>query len=287
MTEAEIQDQFVLWLKTKGYEEYFRDPNGGAGAKMDSMGLLKDRPLLIEFKKRVDARGVRYSKSNPSSIERKVCNSLITLFGVPSVIPAWSRRTVPEVWVVAERFSKEATNALSAMLEKRSYEWYFKYKFGEWNGTSFASLGFGPARRVSVTQWGKVKFPLMPWPGQKRRPTRGLDEHRAIAVEMGVEVLFDEMLRHARRLSLPVSCHRGSINLGSPSAVGVWAVDSGAKGLCVATHLERAAQIFGGNACLNPLPGTAAPTRGYLGPRRFLISVGEVEEYWRTLAPSR
>lgn len=290
MDEAEIQSQFVRWLAGRdGYEEVFIDPNGGAGALVDSIGLVAGRAVLIEFKRRVSASTVRYSQKSPSSIERKIRNALIDLFA-GRILDGWARDTVPLVYVVAESIPISASVALRELLEERSQEWHFQYEFGQWDGTGFRSLAAGPLDSVAVVEWSNVVFPEMRWPGEKREPRRTLTELRQVAADRGVGALFDEMLVQARRLGLTVSCNRENLILRGRSTAkrrvcavaSIWPRDSGKDGLCVGTSVEGAAGVFEAEPA--PLPGVAAAASGYLGERRFLRSSDQVAQYWTALS---
>jgi hypothetical protein len=51
MDKQDIQKSFTDWLaSTGGYLEEVSDPNGSAGALCHSLGMMKDKPILIEFK---------------------------------------------------------------------------------------------------------------------------------------------------------------------------------------------------------------------------------------------
>ncbi len=297
MNEAEIQSQFVCWLTARnGYQEVFADPNGGAGALMDSIGQLSTsrRAVLIEFKRQVAASGVRYSPTMPSSIERKIRNSLQALYE-GRILDDWARQQVPLVRVVAGRISESACRALKLLLEERAPQWHFEYEIGEWDGAGYRSLARGPVESIAVTEWQNVTFPEMPWPGEKRLPRRKLAELREVAATRGVVTLFDDMIRGARSHRLTLSCNRENLVLGGRAnaesrfcrVASIWPGDSGTPGLCVGTSVEGSAAFFGVRTDPSMLPGTPAPIRGYLGERRFLATSGQILQYWTALTAGR
>lgn len=294
MYEVEIQQQFVQWLTARdGYRELFNDPNGGAGATVDSIGFVGQRPVLIEFKRRVIDSAIRYSPIASTSIERKLRNSLQALYQ-GNLLELWKRDSVPLVLVVAGTVPVRERTTLKELLEQRAEEWRFEYEFGVWDGTAYCQLGSGPASPVVPGDWATVRFPEMPWPGAPRLPSRTLQELSEIAYERGAGLLFDEMIVQARQRGLGVSRNRDNLVLGRApvgskrrrAVCSIWPTDSDAHGLCVGTSNEGAATVFGRGSEPMRLPGVAAPPRGYLGDRRFLRSTEEIEAYWRLLTGS-
>jgi len=288
MNELDIQTAFVRWLgNSRGYTEHFSDPNGGAGALCDSVGTIEERPLLIEFKSTVDPALVAYSADRGSSIERKVCNTLKRLHE-GSLLPNWSKDTLPLVWIIAEVIRTEAQAELHRMLLDRSQAWSFVYEFGTWAGDEYAPLEKGPPIQPDIAKMQEVVLPDLPWPGERRLPRRHPDELRAIADARGVAPLFDQFMKQAEQLGLRTKCNRDSLNLQAETpntssrlnVISVWPTDSGEGGLCVAADRERLARCFPGFETAAAAPCLQAPSRGYTGDRWYLRSDNEVATFW-------
>jgi hypothetical protein len=289
MNEQEIQESFTDWLaSTGGYIEELSDPNGGAGALCDSVGMIGDRPVLIEFKRTVTPSIVAYSPEKSSSLERKVRNTLEDLHN-EKFLKHWNKETVPLIWIVAERISQDAADMLNTVLSERTEEWCFEYEFGVWSGLAYSGLSKGPNTPVRPELLQSVSFPSMPWPGEKRSPKRNLDEFRNIARQQGAREIFDYLIDRVHQQGFSTEFHRNSINIKAPvpntkkkhNVIGIWPGDSNQKGLCVSADRKRLAECFpDSKAKTCTSPGANAPAGGYLGPRVYLASHIEAKAFW-------
>ena len=287
---ASLNRTAVKWLTQKcHYSEKFSDPNGGAGARCDSIGIIDGRPVLIEFKREVTSSMVPYSRNTGSSIERKIRNSLEALSS-KRMLADWDKSSWPRIWIVAERISKPACEKLNEVLSRRSKDWCFVYEFGEWNGAEYVRQGKGPSDLPHVGKpWMFSGVPEMEWPGEHRLPRRNYDAFQKIAEKMGVRELFDKFMEKALGYGLKVKCNRDNLNLRASNpqsgtymnVISVWPGDSGSNGLCVAEDVERLRLCFPNQKSnQTALPGIPAPHRGYMGQRRFLASDSEIASYW-------
>jgi hypothetical protein len=293
MDELEIQNGFVAWLATtRGYKEVFSDPNGGSGAKCDSIGFVAPTsgmqlPILIEFKTVIKKNQIAYSPNASSSIERKICESLRDLHS-NKLECNWKKDLTPLVWIVAESIPTESRKLLCSMLVQRAQEWLFNYEFGEWSGTTYKSVGTLDIGSQSKTSFYHVQLPYWPWPGEKRELRSTIDDFRQIARAKGVGTLFDFMIKLARQNRLSMRCNRESLNLQALDSttgkrvniISIWPSDSGNKGLCIASNRLRIQSCFPVSDESNPCPGKPAESRGYLGERRYLSSERDITEYW-------
>jgi hypothetical protein len=289
MDEQEIQQSFTDWLTgTGGYLEELSDPNGGAGALCDSVGMIGDRPVLIEFKRAVTPSIVAYSSKKSSSLERKVRNTLEDLHN-EKFLKHWNKATIPFVWIVAERISQDASDRLNTVLSERTEEWYFEYEFGVWSGVSYSQLGKGPDTPISPEQLRNVTFPSMPWPGENRSPKRNFDEFQNIARQQGAREIFDYLIDRVHQQGFSIEYNRSSMNIKAPgtntkkkrNVIGIWPGDSNQKGLCVSADRKRLTECFPDSkveTCSSP--GANAPAGGYLGPRVYLASPVEAKAFW-------
>lgn len=137
MIEEEIERTFVEWLKAShGYREEFTDPNGGAGALVESAGFIGNIPHLIEFEVSIKESGITYESNRVSSIERKIRDSVERLHQ-ERLVRKWNHKTLPLVWIIAEQITSGGKYMLKGLLESHSSEWCFVYKVGIWNGQSY------------------------------------------------------------------------------------------------------------------------------------------------------
>jgi len=294
MNEEQIQNSFVAWLERNcEYFESFSDPNGGAGAIFDSIGSINDVPVLIEFKCSITPSIIRYDANKPSSIERKIRNTLESLH-CGSFLDGWEKNSIPRIWLVSEKISIESVEELNVLLRERSENWGFSYEFGTWSGKEYHSLGSGPSERIEISKLQNIDFsPAMPWPGDNRLPRRKIAEFQSIARQKGVADLFEHFLRLSDDVGLIVSCNRNNINLSAVDTesgktirvMGIWPADSNAQGLCVAADSERLDRCFPFRD--NPgdqAPGTPTIDRGFLGSRSLLARTKDVNRYlaWAT-----
>jgi hypothetical protein len=289
MDEQEIQESFTDWLaSTSGYLEELSDPNGGAGALCDSIGMANDKPILIEFKCSVTPSMISYTPEKSSSLERKVRNSLEDLH-MQKFLKHWSKETVPLIWIVAEKISNEAADRLDALLSDRAHEWGFEYEFGTWSGFFYSQKGKGPDSPVPQQILNDVTFPYMPWPGENRSPKRNFDQFRNIARQQGAREVFDYLIDQVRLQGFSIEYNRSSMNIKAPVAktkkklnvIGIWPGESNQKGLCVSADPKRLAECFPGSEVEKRFsPGAKAPAGGYLGQRVYLANPVEAKAFW-------
>ena len=288
--ELEIQNSFVDWLKIEHlYSEVLSDPNGGAGAICDSIGMIDDVPVLIEFKCSINPSMIEYNPERGSSIERKIRNSLEMLHaGI--FLTNWKKDSIPRIWLVAENISKTSVEKLDQLLAKRSREWGFLYEFGSWSGKEYFCLGDDYSNPIPIADLKNIAFdPKMPWPGENRMPRRDVAKFKSVATAQGVDETFGHFLNLAKVYSLSIKCNRNNLNLtaldsisGKPlNVIAIWPYDSGKQGLCVAADNDRLQQCFPNRNNLDTkAPGEPTSHRGFLGPRTLLGSIEDVKKYW-------
>jgi len=287
MTEEEIQHTFLGWhSRINQYREEFTDPNGGAGALVDSAGFVGPVPHLIEFKVSVKSSGITYETSKVSSIDKKIRDSIEKLHQGRLLVTEWDRKSLPLIWIIAEEITGGARYALEGLLESRAAEWCFTYNAGLWDGHNYRDLLAGPRTSPALKSLEDLCLPPMPTGVVFRNPPRGLSEQGEIAGQRGILDLFDFALKMIQRTSLTMQSNRDSIMLreSSTNVGAIWPVDSSPQnGLCVATHFDRLCNCFGVSINASSLPGIEAPKRGFLGPRRFLRTKEEIEKFFETI----
>jgi hypothetical protein len=287
MIEEEIQRTFVDWhSRAHQYREEFTDPNGGAGALVDSAGFVGQVPQLIEFKVSIKDSGVTYESNKVSSIERKIRDSIERLHQDRLLKTKWNRRSLPLVWIIAGEITSSGEDGLKGLLESRSSEWCFTYKVGLWDGRACKDLSAGPKANPVLKPLRDLNLPPMPSAPVFRNPPRGLSEQREVAHQRGVQQLFEFAVQEVQRASLIMQNNRDSIMLRTSSTnVGaIWPVDSSRqKGLCIAAQFDRLQNRFGVVINASSLPGVEAPSRGFLGPRRFLRTKDEITRFFEAI----
>lgn len=291
MKEEEIQEGFVKWLQERdGYVQARSDPNGGDGAICDSIGRIKEKPLLIEFKISITPSIIEYNTKTSTSIERKIRNSLWRLHNEKEFLAGWKKDSIPKIWVVAERINEQSIQILARLLSKRAQEWVFGYEFGVWNGSNYSCLGKGPPVDLPTTLLAEVRFHDMPWSGENRKPRNNLTAFKIKAKENGVGELLDYFLDYANRFGFTFKYNRESINLSHKAsnsanrlnAIGIWPSDSSGKdGLCIASDEMRLSACFPKrNNTDSRLFGKVAPNRGFINQRNFLANKDEIGCFW-------
>jgi hypothetical protein len=290
MNEDEIQKTFVEWLETKHrYNEVTSDPNGGAGAICDSIGWIAETPILIEFKCNVVPSIVAYTPQRSSSIERKVKVTLEKLHQ-GDLLNEWNKTTVPLIWIVSEKISKQAVIELEKLFDARSSDWSFNYEVGTWSGKSYQVMCKGPEKPIHLDSTVNVKFEEMPWPKENRKPKRNLDDFRMIAEKNGSSALFDKIIALAQHDGLLMEFNRSSINLKAKTienqkyvnVIGIWPLENlEKKSLCVSADSKRLSKAFPSSGALEQMmPGQATKPLGYLGKTAYLSNELDVLEFW-------
>jgi len=138
--ESRIAVSFTSWLKKEeNYKELFDDFDTSGGDPFDSAGTIDNKLILIEFKYQISKSTVLYKNSSGSSIEKKIGQVLNIIYNQKkskifnAIKEVYNELTVPTVFIVAEKISKNASEILIKMLHNRSKEWRFNYAVCTWH----------------------------------------------------------------------------------------------------------------------------------------------------------
>jgi hypothetical protein len=295
--ELRIQNAFVDWLsKEKDYKEHVSDPNGGSGALMDSIGMVADQAVLIEFKYKLTLSGIRYSPEKTTSIERKICKTIERLYS-NRLLPSWRPDSVPLIYVVAAEIGADARSLLRSLLEERSTDWCFAYNFGEWGSLGYRSFGEGPSDLPSSAAISDVRFQEMPAAKQNRQAPRTIDQLSAIAKTNLVGHLFDLFMELAAKSDSTYQCNlknvlfeaRSGSTGKSLNSIGLWPIKSSSQnGLLVTYTPKRLAECFSINSTvLEKGPWKRAPMQGFLDKAVYLTNPEEVLDFWAAVTGAR
>lgn len=149
--EKSIQQAMTSWLCDRWAFQSIFDDVEALGARFDSIGLMDDRLVLIEYKVGVSEAIVRHAPDKPMSLESKIAGGLRALYSrggdAASVVAneVWDRSSPPLVVVAAERFAESAVSALEGLFRDRSPEWNFDWAAWRWTGAGVEELLRGQA----------------------------------------------------------------------------------------------------------------------------------------------
>lgn len=137
--EAIITTEFTDWFKkNRNYIELYEDKETTGSDPFDSVGVIDDELILIEFKNQISKSMVYYENSKGSSIEKKIGQVLKLIYTQKdsnifnSISEYYTDNKIPTLIIVAEKISERAIEFLTEMLESRSKDWQFHYKLIQW-----------------------------------------------------------------------------------------------------------------------------------------------------------
>jgi hypothetical protein len=129
--EKTLQVAAVSWLRAQwGYNEVFADAEA-VGERVDSVGRLKGRLVMIEVKPAVHANMVDHAPDRHGSLESKIAGALGPLHRRADdrlsqlANSCWDRKQPPVIVVLAGSFSADGLSRLEAMLARCSGAWAF------------------------------------------------------------------------------------------------------------------------------------------------------------------
>lgn len=282
--EEKIRIPFLRWFeKNHNYHECKYDRNGGDGPRMDSIGLIDNHLVLIEFKASVPVGIVK-----GPGIERKILETLRLIYQ-GELVENWNCSIPPMVYIVARDIAENSRRALSEMLEKRHQELYFSYDFGIFDG-DYVSYGKKNYNQEMPIDLSSIEIEGIPGKKDNRKAKRTMEEFKEIAKENGVEELMEIFLEYAAKHQAVVNRNISNFNYSFPSkatgknviVLGVWPMESDTKnGLCISYHLERL------NECFNfpenqadKIPGTIPHSRSYDSHKKYLRNLREIQDFW-------
>ena len=281
--EKRLQLGAIDWLKgNRGYVELFSDAEA-TGSRVDSVGTLDGRLMLIEVKLSINASIVDHALDRAQSLESKISGALRSLYGAANdgfatiARPHWDRLRPPVVAFLAGTYSEDGWGALRQMLERRSIEWRFDYRVWQWNGREVVERSTFDQSAADPACWQTIDVPALVG-RTKRTPARSEVELLALATERGVGELLQGLIELARQNGFDVQRGVSSLNFRRKPAhkqgpvVGVYldASDAG-NGINVGCWREAV------GVAEDALPGRPAPPAGFLNTNRYLQTRDQVE----------
>ena len=144
--EQTLQLTAVRWLREhRGYLEFISD-DMAVGDRVDSVGLMEGRILLVEVKPVVHAGDIRHAEDRPGTIESKISGVLRALHENEqdrvsrAVLANWNPVRPPVVAILAARYAPAGLQNLEELLRTRSEQWLFDYRIWRWTGSRVEEL---------------------------------------------------------------------------------------------------------------------------------------------------
>lgn len=211
--ELRLQTEAVRWLSDQwGYVEHLSDVQA-TGDRVDSVGTMDGRLVLIEVKPTVHAGLVRHASDRPGTIESKIAGALKGLYEGSIDRLSMTARTLwdpvrpPIIGLLAGQYSGAALTQLEDLLRRRAAAWCFDYRVWRWTGDAAAELAAADLRPPpSPDAYGKVAIERLIGRSTRGKP-RTIDELLALAADRGVGDLFALAIDAATTLGNPAAEH--------------------------------------------------------------------------------
>lgn len=218
--EEQLHAEAIAWLsRERQYHEVFEDADETSKARLDSIGLLGDRPCFIEVKRSI-------GKAEARLIESKLSGSFLGHADVKDRRPQfeamrsiWDGRTFPLVATIARRHTANGLNDLSKMLDDRSHDWQFDYEIWEWAEDRLVTLASG-SPSTECSRDPQVFIEKISIGARPRAPAATIEKLRGIAKERGVLDLFDHAIELGQGLGFKLDRRTASVTLTPKSGQG-------------------------------------------------------------------
>lgn len=283
--EKRLQESAIAWIEGQwGYREQFADAEA-TGARLDSIGLIDGRLILIEVKTAISATIVEHQEGRAQSIESKVSGGLRAIYChengalATAANRVWDRCAPPKIVILAENVSDGGLRALASMLGRRSVEWLFDAEVWRWTGEAVEviwAVRIAPPHRGAYSD-AKIDRLI---DRSLRAKARGIDDLQQLANEKGSGELFAFFIETAQSNGFQVNRGRSSVSFkfnlygsqNQQTVLGVYLAPSPPGALNVGCWSE----VLDHNG--KDLPGKDAPTAGFLNTNRLIETKEEISE---------
>jgi hypothetical protein len=272
--ESKLQREVTAFLAAQGFEEVFDDVMA-LGSRFDSVGVLDEQLILIEYK-------VAIGKNMVPALESKLAGCLRPLYSNgndPLSVAAnrnWSKNKSPLVMFVANRITSDAEARLRALLARRSVAWLFDYKLACWNGSGLDVVAEGRCpQAVSAGDFEALDLPELKIKVE-RAPNLSVQECLDLTEGLRRELL-EVFVEEARKCGFVAVGKRSCISAQRKTVKGHQTVLSAflrTEGEADGLNLGVEETIF--VSAPPKLPGVAGPVEGFLNINRFVTTPDEI-----------
>lgn len=296
--EAILTKEFGKHLSSKyQYKELFEDKNTAGSDPFDSIGLIKNKIILIEYKNTISPGQVFYIGSKGSSIEKKIATVLKLIYSrqdsktYNAIKEHITNTTVPLVWIVANGISKTTIQKLDNLLKERCIEWQFNYKVSMWKKEKEEILLSSSVEFDKTMSHEEIHIPVLPNTSKKRSEKLNKKKLNDIIEKIELSRVFEELISVFRELQLKPTYNIGNVNYspnnGGYSLFGIWPKKSSkTNGLLLTISVEKINEHFGTKfESVNDLGLVRNNTKvGNLGYNSYLNSKTVVQEIKKRIA---
>ena len=245
--EIKLTQEFGTYLKeTKQYEELFEDENTAGSDPFDSLGLIGNKLILIEYKHKISPSQIFYEGSRGSSIEKKIGQVLHLIYNKEnsntynSIKEHITNKTIPEIMIVLNHISKHSANKLEKLLVKRSTEWQFNYKVILWKDKEENIIIENKNNLTFDKLHTEIELPTFLNTAPKRAPKLTYDRICEQFREEQIEHLYSYLKVKLEKLNLEPTYNINNVNFklktGGNALVGIWPYKSNMKNGILITY---------------------------------------------------